>query len=323
MFNINKLISEPKISIDEVAELLGINADCVRKRVEKKKIKLPKFGNNYYMNFSTSLEFLAIPFVKKKIAVEIVKGGTGKTTTVDNISSCINAYGARVLMIDVDPQGNLTMAKGVDADGFPILIDVLDDQVRIEDTIINLSPGLDIIPSRIDNVVIDSYIIREQIPLDRLFNNLLRNIIDNYDVIIIDLPPSLNHVVTAANLFSDTIVAPLNPDKPSIGGFRILQNAIKKLEKHFNKEVDFMYFLNKYNFNTVLSSSISELLKRDEQFGKMLKTSVRYTQEMPNLMSVSSNLFTSLKKIPIRDDFINLTREIFGITKMNSTTEKV
>lgn len=312
----NMVSSEPKLSIDEVAEFLGISVESVYKKLEKSDLKLPKFGNNYYMNFGIAQEFLAIPFQKKKIAVEIVKGGTGKTTTVDNISSCLNAYGARVLMIDADPQGNLTVAKGIDDINLPILIDVLNEDASIEQAIVQLAPGLDLIPSRIDNIVIDTKIISDQLSLEKLFTNLLGSVTENYDFIIIDLPPSLGLLVTAATLFADMVVAPLNPDVLSITGFNLLQDGIKKLEKNFQKNLEFRYFLNKYNSNTLLSSSVQETLTSHKRFGNFLQTTVRYTQKLQNLMSAKSNLFSSLEKSHVRDDFNKITCELLEITPL-------
>jgi chromosome partitioning protein len=311
------------MSLDEVAEFLGISIEDVYKKLEKQGLKLPMFGNNYYMNFTIARKFLAIPFHKKKIAVEIVKGGTGKTTTVDNISSCLNAYGARVLMIDADPQGNLTVAKGVDDINLPVLIDVLNEEVGIEQAIIKLTPGLDLIPSRIDNIVIDTKIISDQLSLEKLFDNLLGSITTNYDFIIVDLPPSLGLLVTAATLFSDMVVAPLNPDILSVTGFNLLQDGIKRLEKNFQKNLEFRYFLNKYNSNTMLSNSMHETLHNQKQFGNILQTKVRYTQKLQNLMSINRNVFSSLERLSVRDDFNKLTCELLEITPFIETNKGV
>lgn len=310
---------EPKMSIDEVAEFLGSSVESVYKQLEEKELKLPRFGNHYYMNFSIAREFLAIPFQRKKIAVEIVKGGTGKTTTVDNVSSCLNTYGARVLMIDADPQGNLTVAKGIDDINLPVLIDVLNEEASIEQTIVNLAPGLDLIPSRIDNIVIDTKIINDQLSIEKLFGNLLVSITKNYDFIIIDLPPSLGLLVTAATLFADMVVAPLNPDVLSITGFNLLQDGIKKLEKNFQKNLEFRYFLNKYNSHTKLSNLVHEKLNDNKRFGKIMQTTVRHTQKLQNLMNAKSNVFTSLEISLVRDDFNKLTRELLEITPATET----
>lgn len=305
---------EPKMPLSRVAEFLGISKQAAHKKLRSKGIICPKIGKNSYINFIIAQSLFAYPFKRMKIAVELVKGGTGKTTTVDNIGACANTYGARVLAIDADPQGNLTDSKGIDAEELPVLIDILNNDARIEDAIINVSPGLDIIPSRIENVILDNKIIFDKIPLDRLFNNLLSSVIDNYDLIIIDLPPTLGTVVTAATLFSDIVVAPLNPDKFSIKGLKILQEEIKKLEGHYEKKINYKCFLNKYSGNTILSGKAYDLLMSEEMRGKVLQTAVRHTQEVPNLTDINKNLFTSIKTSLTKNDFDQVTCELLGIT---------
>ena len=308
-------VYEPKMPISKAAEFLGISKQATHKKLRTKGIVCPKIGKTSYINFKIAKSLFAHPFKKMKIAVELVKGGTGKTTAVDNIGACANTYGARVLEIDADPQGNLTDSKGIDADELPVLIDIFNNDAKIEDTIIKISDGLDIIPSRIENVVLDNKIIFDKIPLDRLFDNILSPIIDNYDLIIIDLPPTLGTVVTAATLFSDIVIAPLNPDKFSTKGLKILQDEIKKLEKHYQKTINYKCFLNKYSGNTILSGKAYDLLMSVEMQGKVLQTAVRYAQEIPNLTDVNKNLFSTLKSSFTKNDFDQLTRELLEIPR--------
>jgi chromosome partitioning protein len=304
---------EPKMPISKAAEFLGMSKQAIHKKLRSKGIICPKMGKNSYINFEIARSLFSCHFKKTRIAVELVKGGTGKTTTVDNIGACANTYGARVLEIDADPQGNLTDTKGIDADELPVLIDVLNNDATIEEAIIHVSPGLDIVPSRIENVILDNKIILDKMPLDRLFTNLLSSVIDNYDLIIIDLPPTLGTVVTAATLFSEMVIAPLNPDKFSTKGLKILQEEIKKLEKHYQKTINYKCFLNKYSGNTILSGKAYDLLMSPEMQGKVLQTAVRHAQEVPNLSDINKNLFTSIKNSFTKKDFDQLTREILNI----------
>lgn len=141
---------------------------------------------------------------------------------------------------------------------------------------------------------------------------------NNYDLIIIDLPPTLGTVVTAATLFADTIIVPLNPDKFSIKGLKILQEEIKKLENHYRKKITYKCFLNKYSGNTILSGKAYNLLTSPEMQDNVLHTAVRYAQEIPNLTDVNKNLFTSMKKSFTKDDFEQLTRELLGIIPLTN-----
>jgi chromosome partitioning protein len=315
----NRICFEPKMSINDAATFLSISRQALNKKLKSQGIICPKINNKQYINFTIARNLFAVPFTKMKIAVELVKGGTGKTTTVDHISACLNTYGARVLMIDADPQGNLTDTKGVDADELPVLIDVLNNDVNLEDVIVKIAPGLDLIPSRIENVILDNKITFNKLPLDRLFKNLLASVIDNYDFIIIDLPPNLGCTVTAATLFADVVVAPISPDKFSVKGLKILQDEIVTLERHYQKKIDYKCFLNKYNGNTILSKKIYDALINDSLQNKILKTVVRQAQEVTNLTDANHNLFTTLKSSPTKNDFDYITRELFGIILSNDS----
>ena len=169
-------ISIPKMTIAKAAEFLNVSVQAVHKKLQNKNITCPKVRNKAYLTHKLSKELFNIQFTPKKVVFQIVKGGTGKTTALDNIASCLNSYGARVLMIDLDPQGNLTDAKGIDADSYPILIDVVCGEATIEDCIVNISEGLDLIPSRIENVVLENKIIYERINIQTFFDDVFQKI---------------------------------------------------------------------------------------------------------------------------------------------------
>src|SRR5476649_1335466 len=111
---------QPKMSIAHAAEFLNVSAQAVHKQIKLKNIVCPKLGNKLYLTFSQAKQLFHISFKQKVIVSQIVKGGTGKTTTTDNVSSCSNTYGARILKIDADPQGNLTDACGIDPEERPV-----------------------------------------------------------------------------------------------------------------------------------------------------------------------------------------------------------
>jgi len=305
---------QPKRAIAEVAEFLEITMQAVHKQLKNKNIACDKIGNKSYLTFDSARELFNFEFKRKKIAVQIVKGGTGKTTTINNIASCANTYGAKVLLIDADPQGNLTDANGVDAENYPVLIDLLKGGASIEDSVVPIANGLDLIPSRIENVILDNEIVNGRYPLEKLYKNLLSSIENNYDFIFIDCPPTMGQAVTAASLYANTILAPLNPDKFSAKGLKILKQEVDTLNKHFQKAIEYKVFLNKFSAKTILSDkAIMSLISDPELEGKVLSTTVQFAQEIPNITDDNKSSFSTLKKSSVRDDYDRLTRELLGI----------
>lgn len=309
------LSMQPKMAIAHAANFLDVSGQAVHKQLKLKGINCPKMGNKLYLTYEQAKQLFNIKFSRKVIVGQIVKGGTGKTTSIDNVASCANTYGARVLKIDADPQGNLTDACGIDAENRPVLIDVVTDKINIQDAIVSISDGVDLIPSRIENVVLDNVIVNERMPLDHFYRDMLSPIINNYDFIFIDCPPTMGQAVTAASLYADIILAPLNPDKFSAKGLKILKHEVDILNKRFKTNIAYKVFLNKFSGKTILSEkAIVSLINDPDLEGRILETTVQFSQEIPNITDGNRNLFSTLKNIPTREDFDRLTRELLGIT---------
>ena len=317
------LQKHPKMSIASAANFLSMSTQAVHKQIKNKNIKCKQIGNKSYIDYSDAKILFEIEFRKKNIVAQIVKGGVGKTTSIDYLASCANTYGATVLKIDIDPQGNLTDLSGIDPECVPVLIDVIKDNHPIEDAIINTSPGMDIIPSRIENVVLDNELTNKRLNLKDFFNDLLEPVNHIYDFIFIDCPPTMGQAVTAATLFSDLIVAPLNPEKFSAKGLQILKDELQTLAKSYKKKMHYKVFLNKFSNKTILSDkAIVSLLGDKELEGKVSQTMIPLSQEIPNLSDQGISSFCHIKKSTIRDDFDVLTRELLEIFPAKKITTK-
>ena len=305
---------QPKMPATAVAELLGVSIQAIHKQLKTLNIKCPKLGNKSYITHSIAKQLFNIKFNKKKVAFQIVKGGTGKTTAIHNISCSASLYGAKVLAIDLDPQGNLTDAFNFDPENTPTMIDVIEEQANIEDAIVNVTEGIDLIPSRIENVTLDSKLALTRAPLHNVFNNILEKIEHKYDFVMLDCPPMIGHSVTAASLYVNTMLIPLNPDRFSVKGLQILKEEIKNIQKQYKKELHYKIFLNKFSGNTILSDKTLRTIFNDEsEKGNTLNTAVRQSQEIPNVIDEKLNLFSSVKKSLARNDFDLLARELLDI----------
>lgn len=312
----------PKMLAATAAEFLDVSIQYIHKQIKSKELEHDKTKNRIFFGYKTALELFEIDFQKKIISFEIVKGGTGKSTILHSLACCATLYGARVLCVDLDPQGNLTTAFSVDADNGPVMVDVIEQEHEITDCIVPIFDGLDLIPSRIENVTLDNKIMLKGLPLDRVYSEKLRPLLSDYDFILIDCPPTIGHSVSGATLSSDIVIAPLNPDKFSLKGLTIIDQELKNLSKSFRNVPPIKILLNKFDGRTLLSNKIvADLMGDDLIRNRMLNAIVRINQEFPNVIDKNISIFDSVALSVAKDDIHLLTREILGISNNREPKE--
>ena len=166
------------------------------------------------------------------------KGGVGKTTTTINLGTAMAACGARVLLIDMDPQGNLSTGMGIEKkERKRGIYDVLINTHSIHDTIITTDiPNLELIPSNEDLLGIDIEFSNKP---DRALR-LIRAIspINNYDFILLDCPPSLNILTLNALVASEGALVPLQAEFYALEGLSQLLKTIKEIKQTINNKLD-------------------------------------------------------------------------------------
>jgi len=176
--------------------------------------------------------------VGKIISIANQKGGVGKTTTSVNLGACLAYIGKKVLLIDIDPQGNATSGIGIEkADVQQCIYDVLVDDVDPYKTIMSTQvEGLYTIPATIQlagaEIELVSTISRE-VRLKRA----LEQVKDHFDYIIIDCPPSLGLLTINALTASDTVLIPVQCEYYALEGLSQLLNTVRLVQKHLNKEL--------------------------------------------------------------------------------------
>lgn len=172
------------------------------------------------------------------ISVANQKGGVGKTTTTINLAASIADRGYRVLIVDIDPQGNATSGLGIekseiDQDIYNVLI----DEVPIQDTIHHTStPKLDMVPATINLSGAETELISMMARETRL-KSALDAVSDKYDFVFIDCPPSLDQLSINAFTASDSILIPVQSEYYAMEGLSQLLNTIRLVQKHFNKDL--------------------------------------------------------------------------------------
>ncbi len=176
--------------------------------------------------------------VGKIISIANQKGGVGKTTTSVNLSACLAYVGKRVLLVDIDPQGNATSGCGIEkANVDECIYDVLVDDVAAKDvTVPTAVENLYMIPATIQLAGAEIELV-PTISREVRLKRALEEVKDQYDYVIIDCPPSLGLLTLNALTASDTVVIPVQCEYYALEGLSQLLNTIRLVQKHLNTEL--------------------------------------------------------------------------------------
>jgi chromosome partitioning protein len=203
------------------------------------------------------------------------KGGVAKTTTALNLAVAFSESGHRVLCVDLDPQGNLTMSQGIDPDEVDkSMYDVLVDRVPLREIIQRAE--IDIAVSSIDLAGAE-IAMSTQIGRERSLQKALAGVADDYDFVCIDTPPSLGLLTINALTAADKVIVPVQCEYLSMRGLIQLQNTLEMIRENLNPDVQIEGILpTMLDSRTVHAKEAVEIL--EENFGDLVfKSRIRKT----------------------------------------------
>ncbi len=243
------------------------------------------------------------------LAIANQKGGVGKTTTAINLGAGLGALERRVLLVDCDPQGNATRGLGADATP-PHLYHALTGEAEAAAAIRPSGfPNLDLIPAQRDLVGVEVEFVGQEGWEGRL-KGVLSKVVGDYDLVLLDCPPSLGHITVSALTAANGVLVPLQCEYFALEGISELVSTVRRVQKGLNRRLDIAgILLTMYDERTNLCRDVADEIRR--HFGaKVFETVVPRNIRLAEAPSHGLPIFQYDIKSRGADAYLALAREL-------------
>ena len=256
----------------------------------------------------------------KTIAIANQKGGVGKTTTAFSLGIALANNGKKVLLVDADPQANLTTYMGFyDEDNIPVNLSTLierfidDEEIKPEQAILHHKEGIDLIPSNL-NLAMTETNLSNAMSREYAMQKSLKELKSIYDYIIVDCMPSLSMLITNALAMADEVIIPVQSQYLSARGMGNLLKIISKVKRQINPKLQVGgILLTLVDNRTKLPNKIREELKED--YGDIVKlydTQIPYAIKTAESTSKGKSIFAYDKNSKVALAYTNFAKEVLA-----------
>ncbi|MCV9385633.1 ParA family protein [Reichenbachiella ulvae] len=240
------------------------------------------------------------------------KGGTGKTTTSVNLGCALALKKKKVLMLDLDPQGNLSYWMGI-SDPETTMAEVMMGEANLSDVLVD-KEGVDIAPSdmRLSDVEIN---IASADSRESILKKQIKSIKDNYDYVIIDCPPSLSLLTVNALTATDRVIVPLQMEVLSLQGLDQIVNNINRIKEVLNDEIQILGLLPvMVDSRRNLSREIHEFIEENYDLN-IFKSKIRSNVRVSEAPSFGESVLSYAPSSNGAVDYKAFAKEILSLTK--------
>ena len=242
----------------------------------------------------------------KVISISNIKGGVAKTTTAATLAAGLNKQGYKVLMVDSDPQMNLTMCFTQEpAEGTPSLYTLYHDGAAIDDIKVQIKENLDLILGDFELCSADMEFFKKAGSL-KLLSKAIKNSKGNYDYIILDTPPNLGFLSLNAFMISDFIVTPMAADSFSLRAIRLLKRTLEEVSEESEKSIPVAgILLTRYTDRTNVAKLLEESVNAAAELlnTTIFKSRIRQATVVQESQIVKMDLFEYAPKAPVTSDY--------------------